>query len=682
MKLVYGDQVIENATVTVQPHNKAQRTKQLIELTVPADASNGGYAVRQLLGQDPDIGAKSVVMLEVALTQQQIDRLKNITQDELREIRNGVNPSMIYGVQVYDSEPMDVEELITGKKWPRWFTLPAGLKDSTGNEMICIRRDSSQSGETFCLGGARYLWHEWHGDDLQLEEITEQEAQAIIAHSVKPTGETVSQWPKFFVHDGTVYPDMWLLEQTTEEWGFAYFYNRPKVQWRFSSNGPKSYYRQISHAEAIEISADVAVGKMSTVNVKPTGEWLGCVQWFQHSNPNVIIRRDSHDRCTYFEQGFPAAKKIRWDEQASRCIKSGQWTEITQHEAEQRMPWMCKREQYAGGGTPSPRDCDVCLEGPCPRVIPVQCDDDSDPAFKALLTLAQQAGFDSAGMSPKDIADRLIAANQRIAAETSSLQQTVERSFEQLPADRDAVIRLKELVSAKDQQMWEFPVEQVDVPRAGIDQVSLIDSADWWNEICDDNVWNKATWAARRHNFKIRCLPQHVPPARNVAVLWPEPLSASPPDLAFVGVDYAQGPDISATVAVTTEPEQQIVELTVHSVLTPGCWVIAFSHKEHFVVEVSTEQKLNGPIPAAKLSGPIGVKFPLRHRVPVMPKDYGRQVVCRDMENFSIYDVKTGTLQGFDPVKKVFMVAEQNGNHMMYRRENEVWIIDHPTEGF
>jgi len=613
MKLVCGDQVIENATVTVQPHNKPQRTKQLIELTVPADASNGGYAVRQLLGQDPDIGAKSVVTLEVSLTQQQIDRLKNITEEELRDIRNGVNPAMIYGVRVYDSEPMSIEEFITGKKWPRWFTPSQTLKDATGNEIICFRRDSEHSGETFCIGGRSYRWHDWKGDDLHVEEITEQEAHAIIAHSVKPTGE-----------------------------------------------------------------------------------YLGCVQWFQHSEPTVIVRRDSHDRCTYFDQQL-VTPNILWDYHMSQWVKSGQWTEITRDEAEQRIeqnrklaaltaresqPGMCKREQFSGGGTPSPRDCDVCLEGPCPRVIPVQTEDTDSPAMQALRNLAQQRGIDPAGMEAKDIADRLIAANQRIAAETSSLQQTLERSFEQLPADRDAVIRLKELASAKEQQMQEFPVEQVDVPRTGIDQVSLIDSADWWNEICEDNVWNKATWAARRHNFKIRCLPEHLPPSRNVAVLWPEPLSASLPDLAFVGVDYAQGPDISATVAVTTEPEQQIVELTMHSVLTPGCWVIAFSHKEHFVVEVSTEQKLNGPIPAAKLSGPIGVKFPLRHRVPVMPKDYGRQVVCRDMENFSIYDVKTGTLQGFDPVKKVFMVAEQNGNHMMYRRENEVWIIDHPTEGF
>jgi hypothetical protein len=311
MKLVYGDQVIENATVTVQSHNKPERTKQLIELTVPADASNGGYAVRQLLGQDPDIGAKSVVTLEVDLTEQQIERLKNITEDELRGIRNGVNPAMIYGVRVYDSEPMSFEEFITGKKWPRWFTPSQNMKDATGTEIICFRRDSENSGEAFCVGGKHYPVHEWKGDGLQLEEITEQEAQAIIAHSVKPTGE-----------------------------------------------------------------------------------YLGCIQWFQHSQPSVIVRRDSHDRCTYFDQRL-VTPGILWDYHMSQWVKSGDWKEITQQEAERRIeqnrmpaepkaqepqPGICKREQFGGGGTPSPRNCDVCLEGPCLRVIPVQSESGASSA--------------------------------------------------------------------------------------------------------------------------------------------------------------------------------------------------------------------------------------------------------------------------------------------------------------
>lgn len=342
MKLVYGDHVVENASVVIEPrrlspHDEPGRIIKLIELTVPADASNGGYAVRQLLGQDPDICAKSVVTLEVALTQQQISRLEKITEDELRDIRNGVNPAMIFGVRVYDSEPMGVEEFITGKKWPRWFTPSQNMKDATGTEIICFRRDSEHSGETFCIGGRSYRWHEWKGEDLQLEEITEQEAQAIIAHSVKPTGETVSQWPKFFVHDGTVYPDMWLLEQTTEGWGFAYFHNRPKVLWRFSSKTETPYYRQISHAEAMEISADVAVGKTSTVNVNPTGEYPACVQWFQHNVQEVIVRRDSHDRATYFERDLPPAENVLWDDHYSQYVESGYWKEITEQEAVRRI---------------------------------------------------------------------------------------------------------------------------------------------------------------------------------------------------------------------------------------------------------------------------------------------------------------------------------------------------------
>jgi hypothetical protein len=199
---------------------------------------------------------------------------------------------------------------------------------------------------------------------------------------------------------------MWLLEQTTEEWGFAYFHNRPKVQWRFSTKETPRYYRQIYHAEAMEISTDVASGKKSTGNVNPSGEYLGCVQWFQHSQPSVIVRRDSRDRCTYFDQRL-VTPGILWDYHMSQWVKSGDWKEITQQEAERRIeqnrmpeelkaqepqPGICKREQYASGGTPSPRNCDVCLEGPCPRVIPVQSESGTlsstqEPCIKILPSM-------------------------------------------------------------------------------------------------------------------------------------------------------------------------------------------------------------------------------------------------------------------------------------------------------
>ncbi len=397
MKLVHGDQV-ENAKVTIQPsrlshHDEPGRIKKLIELTVPADASNGGYAVSQLLGQDPHIGAKSVVTLEVSLTQQQISRLENITEEQLRDIRNGVNPAMIYGVRVYDSEPMDMEELIN-----------KGL--SCGSE------------------------------ECRLDGVQEDPESPFVSIPCRGCGEPNpdAQWPKrYLLHrpdpDGCVY----LLR------------NSPEVCWRMKVNeiGKAVKIREISWSTAM-LDGLVAGGYLKEVDVnelwetladrqrvieqsvKPSGEYVGCVQWFQHHNPNVIVRRDSHDRCTYFEYDREPVSDMTWHENFSAWVMSGQWTEITQQEAELRInsnrksavsladgcqPGICKREQFGGGGTPSPRNCDVCLEGPCPRVIPVQTSQADEPAMEALQKLAQEQGIDPAGMEAKEISDRLIAAN-------------------------------------------------------------------------------------------------------------------------------------------------------------------------------------------------------------------------------------------------------------------------------
>jgi hypothetical protein len=34
---------------------------------------------------------------------------------------------------------------------------------------------------------------------------------------------------------------------------------------------------------------------------------------------------------------------------------------------------VCKREAFSGGGSPSPRECDVCGEGPCTKESPDDC---------------------------------------------------------------------------------------------------------------------------------------------------------------------------------------------------------------------------------------------------------------------------------------------------------------------
>jgi hypothetical protein len=618
MKLVYGDQVVENASVVIEPsrlchHDEPGRIKQLIELTVPADVSNGGYAVRQLLGQDPDIGAKSVVTLEVALTQQQIEKLKTITEDELRDIRNGVNPAMIYGVRVYDSEPMDVEEFITGKKWPKWFTPSKTLKDATGSEIICFRRDSENSGHTFCVGGKHYSWHEWKGDGLQLEEITEPEAQAIIAHSVKPTGE-----------------------------------------------------------------------------------YLGCVQWFQHQNPSVIVRRDSHDRCTYFEHDSEPVSGLAWHESFTAWVKSGDWKEITQQEAERRIgqnrmpeepkaqepqPGICKREQFAGGGAPSPRNCDVCQEGPCPRVIPVQAEDTDSPAMQALQKLAQQRGIDPAGMASHAIADAIIAANQRIAAETSSLRQTVERSFMQLPADRDMVIKPAAQAATNESEMMEFPVEQVDRPRTGIDQVKPLNDECSWMEAKDLYGWLISEWKTHRQKYKIRCLPGHLPPVRNAAD--PKPIPPNIPNLAFVGVDWGKGSDIAASVPVA--PMSHMLNL--HKVLTPGVWLYLTTLDGCLELMIVWDDiELSTELPAVCLSKQTHFKTPIVWREPVLPKDYGKTVWWHEKEALSQPSHQSGRLVGAYENGSGFVIEphdkEVSCGRTVYRKKRLVFIIDQPTEGF
>lgn len=624
MKIVYGDQVIENASVVIQPsrlcpHDEPGRIIKLIELTVPADASNGGYAVRQLLGQDPDICAKSVVTLEVALTQQQISRLENITEDDLRDIRNGVNPAMIFGVRVYDSEPIDVEEFITGKKWPRWFTPSQNMKDATGTEIICFRRDSQHSGETFCIGGKSYTWHEWKGDDLQFEEITEQEAQAIIAHSVKPTGE-----------------------------------------------------------------------------------WLGCVQWFQHQNPNVIIRRDSHDRCTYCEYDREPVSGLVWSENFTEWVKSREWIEITHDEAEKRIeynrrfagltppypkPQMCKREQYAGGGTPSPRNCDVCLEGPCQRVIPVQTEEAASPAMQALRKLAQQRGIDPAGMASKAIADALIAANQQIAAETSNLQQTVERSFEQLPADCDMVIKRGDKSLGCDN-------EAACLEKAWVTTNEPIRLSDCVNHLYGKEPGSDCLCEACGRGPCTRIPVNILPQVRNAAE--PKPIPRNIPNLAFVGIDWAKRSDVAATQQVNLLPfslGEVPLQLELRSSFdSEGIWLYAVDDDLRLAFvraqDVGTKSyTFTIEVPCIQLCGYPRVKWPVGYRHAVMPKDYGKEVMY-----FS--DTRTGwgrgILRGMEKnnTEADRMIIDLPAKDEMFDPERItvgarlVFIIDQPTEGF
>lgn len=335
---------------------------------------------------------------------------------------------------------------------------------------------------------------------------------------------------------------------------------------------------------------------------------------------------------------------------------------------------------YAGGGTPSPRICDVCLEGPCQRVIPVQTEEAASPAMQAMQKLARMQGVDPTGLSIRQLSEKLvlIESNEQIAQATAGIQQVVEIGWQQLPADREMVIKPSASAATTESEMLEFPVEQVDIPRAGIDQVSLIDSADWWNEIRDDNVWNKATWAARRHNFKIRCLPQHLPPARNAAE--PKHIPRNIPNLAFAGIDWGKGSDITAN-------QHMSHMLKLHKVLTPGVWLYLTTLDGCLqLMIVDNDVELSAELPAVCLSKQTHFKTPIEWREPVLPKDYGKTVWWHDVEALTHPTHKSGRLVGasdngsffvIDPHDKAFTAGRS-----VHKKKRFVFIIDQQTEGF
>lgn len=86
-----------------QAGHPARITKR-IQITMPADAPNAAYAIRQLLDQDPEISPRVVIVMDVDLTISQVYRLKNISQDDLLKIRNGVNPTTIHDVRLVDEQ--------------------------------------------------------------------------------------------------------------------------------------------------------------------------------------------------------------------------------------------------------------------------------------------------------------------------------------------------------------------------------------------------------------------------------------------------------------------------------------------------------------------------------------------------------------------------------------------------
>lgn len=71
-------------------------------MTIPASQPNFEYAVRQLFGGDHDLSPTVTAMVEVDLTPEQEVRLENLTDHDLKSLRNGSNAVSINRVQVVE----------------------------------------------------------------------------------------------------------------------------------------------------------------------------------------------------------------------------------------------------------------------------------------------------------------------------------------------------------------------------------------------------------------------------------------------------------------------------------------------------------------------------------------------------------------------------------------------------
>lgn len=71
-------------------------------MTIPASQPNFEYAVRQLFGGDHGLNPTVTAMVEVDLTPEQESRLDNLTDNDLKALRNGTNAVSINKVQVVE----------------------------------------------------------------------------------------------------------------------------------------------------------------------------------------------------------------------------------------------------------------------------------------------------------------------------------------------------------------------------------------------------------------------------------------------------------------------------------------------------------------------------------------------------------------------------------------------------
>jgi len=287
----------------------------------------------------------------------------------------------------------------------------------------------------------------------------------------------------------------------------------------------------------------------------------------------------------------------------------------------------------------------------------------------------------------------LIESNEQIARATAGLQKVVEIGLEQLPADRTMVIKSSEQAATNESEMLEFPVEQVDRPRTGIDQVKPLNDECSWMEAKDLYGWLISEWETHRQKYKIRCLTQHLPPVRNATE--PKPIPPNIPNLAFVGVDWGNSPDIAAAWKVNTLPfcfGEDPLQLQLRSGFDrEGIWLYVVAGDLRLALVTQNE------IEAGRYSFPINVpcvhicsyprvKWPVEYRNAAMPKDYGKEVMY-----FGDFGPEWGrgilrglrtTGTGREDLMVEIQTEAMNGPRTESIDSRRVFIIDQPTEGF
>jgi hypothetical protein len=147
------------------------RTETAFRLTLPADTPNVDYAVRALLN-DPMTKPRIVVDVVADLTPEQVQKVATITKKDLIDVRNGMNPTTIFGVELVGAtqpaehvKPNDAEFRKAPAKadeFPKFYVLadsPLGKQDW----QYIARLSDHEAAFMQALPGNVLQWFDWHG---------------------------------------------------------------------------------------------------------------------------------------------------------------------------------------------------------------------------------------------------------------------------------------------------------------------------------------------------------------------------------------------------------------------------------------------------------------------------------------------------------------------------------------